>query len=50
MNQKFFLWIKDDQNLSDDTINGLIKDAGYNVESITRTPATPSSDSPTPAK
>ena len=49
---KVLLWIKDDQSLSDDTINDLIKDAGYNVESITRTPTptTPTSDSPTPAK
>ena len=49
---KVLLWIKDDQNLSDDTINGLIKDAGYNVESITRTPApaNPTVDNPTPTK
>ena len=49
---KVLLWIKDDHNLADDTINSLIKDAGYNVESITRsaTSATPTSDSPTPAK
>ena len=47
---KVLLWIKDDQSLSDDTINSLIKDAGYNVESITRTSANPTVDSPTPTK
>ena len=49
---KVLLWIKDDQNLADDTINSLIKDAGYNVESITRsaTPATSMPDTPPPAK
>lgn len=49
---KVLLWIKDDHNISDDTINSLIKDAGYNVESITRAPSTesPAVDEPTPAK
>ena len=49
---KVLLWIKDDHNLADDTINSLIKDAGYNVESITRSamPATPTPDAPPPAK
>ena len=48
---KVLLWIKDDQNLTDDAINNLIKNAGYNVESITRTPtpSAPTPDSP-PAK
>lgn len=45
---KVLLWIKDDQNLADDTIHSLIKDAGYNVESITRaqTPSAPNPDTP----
>ena len=49
---KVLLWIKDDQSLADDTINRLIKDAGYNVESITRTEtsSTPTPDTPPPAK
>ena len=49
---KVLLWIKEDQSLSDETINSLIKDAGYNVESITRAPApaNPTADSPTPAQ
>ena len=49
---KVLLWIKDDQNLADDTINSLIRDAGYNVESITRaaTPSAPTPETPTPGK
>jgi len=36
---KVLLWIKEDQKLSDDTITNVINDAGYNVESITRSSA-----------
>ena len=28
------IWLKEDQKISDDTINSLIKDSGYDVESI----------------
>ena len=30
------VWLKENQDLSDETINKLIKDSGYNVESIER--------------
>jgi periplasmic mercuric ion binding protein len=32
------IWLKENQSLSDDRITDLIKDAGYNVETIKRQP------------